>query len=367
MKMKIGILGSRGIPNAYGGFEEFTQHLAEGLVKKGHEVFVYNSSLHPYKEKTWHGVNIIHCSDWEDKLEAAGQFIYDFNCINDARKRNYDVLLQLGYTSNSIWHWRWPKKSINLVNMDGLEWKRTQYSKLTRRFIKQAEAWAAKYADHLIADSPGIQAHLLETYNKQSTFIPYASEIFNEADISVLKKFNLGPQNYYLLIARMEPENNIKMIIRGYLHSGQDLPLIIIGSIKKKFGKQWAKKYSSGKIRFLDAIYDKPILNNLRYYSKIYFHGHSAGGTNPSLLEAMACSCNIAAHDNVFNKAILGNDAHYFSNSDQVATLINLPGDEKQEAGRIQNNVEKIRSVYNWEKIITGYEKLMLDVLKNNK
>src|SRR5881275_1380637 len=98
MNLKIGILGSRGIPNAYGGFEKFTEHLSTGLVGRGHDVFVYNSSLHPYKEKNWKGVAIIHCTDWEDKLDAAGQFIYDWNCIRDARKRNYDFLLQLGYT-----------------------------------------------------------------------------------------------------------------------------------------------------------------------------------------------------------------------------------------------------------------------------
>src|SRR6266404_1982826 len=302
MKIKIGILGSRGIPNMYGGFEEFTEHLAEGLVQKGHKVFVYNSSLHPYKEKQWRGVNIIHCKDWEDKIEAAGQFIYDLNCINDARRRNYDVLLQLGYTSNSIWYWRWPEKSTNIVNMDGLEWKRTQYSKFTRQFIKMAEAWAAKHADQLIADSAAIQQHLLKMYNRQSTYIPYAADVFNDPDVSVLEKFGLKPHQYYLLIARMEPENNIEMIIKGYLDSTREHPVIIIGSVKNKFGKRWSKKYANNNIRFQDAIYDKNILNNLRFFSKLYFHGHSVGGTNPSLLEAMACQSNIAAHNNLFNK-----------------------------------------------------------------
>lgn len=197
MNLKIGILGSRGIPNAYGGFEEFAQHLSAGLVSKGHEVYVYNSSLHPYKERTWNGVNIIHCADWEDKMEAAGQFIYDLNCILDARRKSYDVLLQLGYTSNSVWHWLWPKKSINIVNMDGLEWKRMQYSKPVRKFIRIAEALAARYADHMVADSPGIQQHILDTYQKPSDFIPYGAEIFNTPDVSRLNQFQLEPYQYF--------------------------------------------------------------------------------------------------------------------------------------------------------------------------
>src|SRR5436190_17197589 len=152
--MKIGILGTRGIPNAYGGFEQFAEHLSAGLVKKGHEVVVYNSSLHPYQHEQWHGVQIIHCKDPENKLGTAGQFFYDWNCINDARKRDFDIVLHLGYTSDSLWHWRWPRKAINIVNMDGLEWKRSKYNRVTQRFLKWAESLAANNADILIADSP---------------------------------------------------------------------------------------------------------------------------------------------------------------------------------------------------------------------
>jgi glycosyltransferase involved in cell wall biosynthesis len=361
--MKIGILGTRGIPNAYGGFEQFAQHLSTGLLQKGHEMFVYNSSLHPYKENQWQGINIIHCKDWEDKIEAAGQFIYDLNCINDARRRNYDVLLQLGYTSNSVWFWRWPKNSSNIVNMDGLEWRRTQYSKLTRQFLKKAEAWAAKHADQLIADSTEIQQHILKTYNRQSTYIPYAADVFNNPDVSVLEKFGLLPQQYYLLIARMEPENNIEMIINGYLKSIQDYPIIIVGSIKNKFGKRWSKKYSTNKIKFLDAIYDKNVLNNLRFFSKLYFHGHSVGGTNPSLLEAMACQSNIAAHNNPFNRAILIDSASYFSTAEHIKEILNTPIDLSVIQEWKKKNLKKIQTIYTWENVINSYEKLFLDTL----
>ena len=203
MNLKIGILGSRGIPNAYGGFEECAQHLAQGLTRRGHEVFVYNSSLHPYKDNTWNGVHIIHCKDWENRLGAAGQFIYDFNCFIDSRKRNYDVLLQLGYTSNSVWHRLWPKEAVNIVNMDGLEWKRTQYSKPVRWFIKKAEALAALHADYMVADSLGIQQHILNSYSKPSAFIPYAAEICTEPEAEWLNQFGLKPYRYYLVVSRL--------------------------------------------------------------------------------------------------------------------------------------------------------------------
>ena len=99
--------------NFYGGFEQFAQYLSEGLVKAGHTVFVYNSHLHPYQEKSWNGVNLVHCYDPEEKIGPSGQFIYDLNCILDSRKRDFDIILQLGYTSSSVWNWLFPKKCTN--------------------------------------------------------------------------------------------------------------------------------------------------------------------------------------------------------------------------------------------------------------
>src|SRR5687767_9388934 len=304
--MRIGILGTRGIPNHYGGFEQFAQWLSLGLVKRGHEVSVYNSSHHPYQEKTWNGVNIIHCTDREKKIGTAGQFFYDLRCNRDAGKRNFDILFHFGYSSDAVWWRQWPRNTLNIVNMDGLEWKRTKYNAVTRKFLKQSEAWAAKHADQLIADSPGIRDYLLNEYGKTAAYIPYGAELFSSPNQAIPGRYQLESKNYLLVIARMEPENNIEMIIRGYLASSTNNPLIIVGSTANKFGNYLKEKYSNEKLRFPGAIYDQEVLNNLRYFSAIYFHGHSVGGTNPSLLEAMACGCNIAAHGNEFNKAVLG-------------------------------------------------------------
>jgi len=251
--MKIGILGTRGIPNAYGGFEQFAEHLSIGLHEKGHEVFVYNSSLHPYKENEWKNVQIVHCRDLENKLGTAGQFIYDLNCIRDARTRDFDILLHLGYTSDSLWHRLWPVKAINIVNMDGLEWKRSKYNKITQRFLKWAESLAAKNAHTMIADSPDMQKYLLNTYGKKPMYIPYGADIFSNPDLSKLKKYGLQPHKYFLLISRMEPENNIEMIIKGHLASNHPYPLFIIGTITNKFGRHITSTYKNPVVKFSDA------------------------------------------------------------------------------------------------------------------
>ena len=367
MKLRIAILGTRGIPNHYGGFEQFAEYLSSGLAQRGHEVYVYNSSQHPYTEKEWNGVRIIHCADPEHKLGTFGQFIYDLNCINDSRKRDFDILLHLGYTSDSIWHWRWPKKTVNMVNIDGMEWMRSKYNKPTRRFLKFAESLAAKNAQVLIADSPQMQNHFWTRYGKKPVYIPYGAEVFTEADESIPETYRLSPNQYFLLVARMEPENNIEMILRGYMASSRSYPLLVIGNVTNKFGKYLNTEFHHRSIQFVGSIYDQRILNNLRYYSARYFHGHSVGGTNPSLLEAMACRCNIAAHNNVFNKTVLQNGADYFSTAGDVATIIDTPDNSPAADQKKQLNIEKIRTVYNIEKNIDDYERIMLRACGHEK
>lgn len=365
--MKIGILGTRGIPNAYGGFEQFAQYMARGLVLKGHDVTVYNSSEHPYKESSWEGCSIIHCKDWENRIGTAGQFFYDLACVQDARNRSFDVLLHLGYTSDSIWHWRWPRKTVNIVNMDGLEWKRSKYNSLTRAFLRKAEKWAAEYADILIADSTGIEDYLKAQYNKNSVFIPYGADIPSHYDPTIPAQYGVDLKDYSLVIARMEPENNIETIIQGYISSNRTSPLLIIGNIQQPFGKLLQQRYPDPRIKFIKAIYDINITNSLRYYSDIYFHGHSVGGTNPSLLEAMSCECTIAAHQNPFNKAVLGDDAWYFSNPADIAALLHKKQDPILIEKWKSNNISRIRSLYNWDKIIDSYEQVFFNSLRTSK
>ncbi|MBS1934595.1 MAG: DUF1972 domain-containing protein, partial [Bacteroidetes bacterium] len=189
MGIRIGILGTRGIPNHYGGFERLAEKLSGGLVAQGHTVFVYNSHNHYYKEKKWNGVNIVHCYDPEYRFGTAGQFIYDLNCIIDSRKRNLDVILMLGYTSSSIWGWLFPEKSIVIFNMDGLEWKRTKYSKPTRKFLLFAEKLAVRYSDFYVTDSPVIKDYYSTKYKLDTKYIAYGAKIFTTEDEIILTKY----------------------------------------------------------------------------------------------------------------------------------------------------------------------------------
>jgi len=246
--------------------------------------------------------------------------------------------------------------------MDGLEWKRTQYSKPVRGFIRKAEALAAKYADYMVADSIGIQSHILNTYNQSSIYIPYASEPFYNPTSSVLSQFLLQPYSYYLAVSRLEPENNIEMVIQGYLDSKRDCDLVVVGTINS-FGSRLKKKYACDKIKFIGPVYNKNVLNNLRYFSGLHFHGHSVGGTNPSLLEAMACQANIAAHDNIFNRAVLEDGGEYFTTNKEITRIIDSRSYLNDEQESKRKNLQKIIETYNWDQVLSAYENLMLTAI----
>lgn len=364
--MRIAILGTRGIPNYHGGFEQFAEYLSVGLAAKGHQVVVYNSHKHPYREKEYKGVQIVHCYDPEHRIGTAGQFIYDLNCIRNLPKHSFDIVLQLGYTSSSVWGKLLPKKPFIITNMDGLEWKRSKYSQKVQWFLKNAERWAVKTSDYWVADSPGIQRHLKANYNVKSEYIPYGAEVFKNIDTACLDQFNLEAHKYNILVARLEPENNIEMILDGHIHSKTKLPFIVIGKHETQYGEFLKSKYKEhNTIRFIGGVYNQHELSNIRYFTKLYFHGHSVGGTNPSLLEAMACNTFICAHDNIFNRSILEKDARYFQSSDDVAQIFKSEYGAIEKENAIKNNIKKISELYTWETIISKYETLFFRSLNS--
>jgi glycosyltransferase involved in cell wall biosynthesis len=366
MGLKIAILGTRGVPNNYGGFEHIAGHLSRGLVQKGHEVTVYNSSKHPYKEKQWHGVQIIHRFDPEFLIGTPGQFLYDLNCILDVRKKDYDIVLMLGYTSSSIWGFLYPKNAIVITNMDGLEWKRSKYANPVKRFLKYAEKLAVQSSGFHIADSPVIKKYLDTKYNIKSKYIAYGAGLYPVADANLLNEYVLEKYQYFLLMARMEPENNIEMILDGYSLTNAETKFVVIGNTSNRYGKKMVKKYKNDtRIIFMGALFNEIKVQTLTAFCKLYFHGHSVGGTNPSLLEAMAAKAPIAIHNNIFNNAIIKGNGLHFKSSTDVFNLINA--NHFTNETHIRNNYAMIVNEFTWEKIVNQYEYFFLSCYLTNQ
>jgi glycosyltransferase involved in cell wall biosynthesis len=364
--LRIAILGTRGIPNHYGGFEHISEYVSEGLVKRGHSVTVYNSHNHPYTADTWNGVNIKHCYDPEYLIGTAGQFVYDLNCLMDARKQKFDVILLMGYTSCSVWGKLYPKSSAIITNMDGLEWKRSKYSKPVQQFLKYAEKLAVKYSQFYISDSRIIKEYLESKYDINSEYIPYGADVYTEEEREQLTTKNALKEDYFLLMARMEPENNVETILEGFNNSNSRRQFKVLGDTGNRFGKFIRHRFKNDeRIQFKGAIFDNAKVRSLQNNSYLYFHGHSVGGTNPSLLEAMASEALIAAHNNPFNKSVLSTDAYYFSDALDVRVIVETVQRNANEKLMVQNNLHKIAFQFNWNKIVDEYESFILECYEN--
>ena len=368
--MKIAILGTRGIPNNYGGFEQFAEFVSVGLLKKGHEVTVYNPYSHPYKNNEFKGVKIIRAKSPEHTIGSAANFIYDYYCLKDATKRNFDIVYEAGYATCSPFFYLLKNSKIKLItNLDGLEWKRSKWNFFTKKLMKYLEFLAVHRSHYLIADNAGIQEYYKEKYNANSFLVAYGANIsltYSEED---LQPFKVQPGNYFMLIARMEPENNIDMVLQAYKISGRTEPFLVIGKYNTKYGRYLFNKHNTKQIKFLGSIYDKKILDSLRFYCKAYLHGHSVGGTNPSLLEAMAASAFIIANKNPFNASVLKSNALFFDTIENLCHIFcNI--DEKlllYKKTFLRNNANEISINYSWESIINQHEEIFRNITLEKK
>ena len=200
-------------------------------------------------------------------------------------------------------------------------------------------------------------------YSIDSKYIPYGANLVNKCNKDDLQQFSLEAYNYNLIISRMEPENNIEIILQGFVNSESDKKMVVVGNTKNKYGEYVKSIFSDERIVYLGYIFETDKLNVLRSYSHLYFHGHSVGGTNPSLLEAMSSKSLICAHNNKFNKAILGDDAFYFNYNKCITSIINRV-EIAQRKEFIANNLLKIKDNYSWEKILLDYESFMQSCLQ---
>lgn len=365
--MKIAILGTRGIPNSYGGFEQFAEYLSVGLVKLGHSVTVYNVHFHEYDQLEFKGVIIKKIYSPEKQIGAAANFVYDYLCLKDALKQDFDIIYEAGYHSNAPSYYLLKRNSpIVITNMDGIEWKRSKWNYFTRQLIQKLEKIAVRKSDYLVSDNLAIQEYYKKEFGKDSFCIAYGADLVEYFDEGLISHYNVTTNNYFLLIARLEPENNIEMILDGYLLSDDVRPFLVIGNAETKYGRYLQEKYSNTAILFLGGVYDKNVLDSLRHHCALYFHGHSVGGTNPSLLEAMASGALIASHDNKFNKSVLNINALYFVNDKDVTSIIRSLdswGDNEKKVF-IANNKAQIINSYSWKSIVFQYENLFIEILK---
>lgn len=369
--MKIAILGTRGIPNSYGGFEQFAEYISHGLADIGHDVTVYNPHFYKPELKKIGKVNIVHKYCPEHSVGAFAHYIYDFLCLRHAVRNDFDIIYEAGYATSSVSYGlkRKGKKPFIVTNMDGVEWKRDKWNGITKLFIKYCEGLAILRSDYIVADNEGIKSYLDNKYDVDSRFVPYGADLAHTFDHTVLRDLNVEKNKFMLIIARIEPENNIHMMMSAYEKAQPEYPLIIVGNHTGKYARELEREFRHNEnIRFVGAVYDKAKLDALRREALCYIHGHKVGGTNPSLLEAMAADAYILAYENLFNGSVLNSNALFFSNKDQLAALLKTVGNDRKvnEEMFLKNNRQVILAKYSWNNIIHQYDNFFKEILQQS-
>lgn len=357
--MKLAILGTRGIPARYGGFETFAEQLAVRLVGRGHEVTVFCEETDGASEQ-YKGVRLRYLA--APKLGPLSTLVFDAECLWKAR-HGFDVIYMLGYGSSAFcWVPRvWGSQVW--INMDGLEWARAKWGTIARWYFRLAEGIAMWSPNRIIADATAIKTSLQARHRRlpPCDVIPYGCEIVESACPDELESLGLLPGSYYLVVCRFEPENHVREIIEGFLASRSSARLVLVGDHARKSAYvEMLARYRSERLLFTGPVYDASRLQAMRYFCRAYIHGHSVGGTNPSLLEAMGCGNLVIAHDNPFNREVLGNSAPFFSDQRTVTAAIDLVDSEKADATAMKAQVvERVKQYYTWERITNHYCELL--------
>lgn len=353
---RVAIIGTQGVPARYGGFESLVENLLGSKCPEEVEYTVFCSSRDmPEKLAEYKGARLKYVP-----LRANGALSVVYDALSLARSvKGYDTVLVLGVSG--CWSLPIFRKMFNgklIINIDGLEHRRDKWKPWVRRFLRYSEAKAVAYADIVISDNKGIQDYVTETYGRSSELIAYggdhAERNVNQSRINdILKQYGVEAGKYAVGVCRIEPENNCRMVLEAF--SGTDYPLLYIGNWNhSEYSRKLREEFSKfGNLHLADGVYDLDVLYALRSRAGLYVHGHSAGGTNPSLVEAMSLGVPIVAYDVVYNRETTENKAIYFKDTDSLIAVIdgNQFGD-----GDMMKEIASRR--YTWDTVARQYTSL---------
>lgn len=367
--LRIAVIGSRGIPAGYGGFETFAEELCPRLVDLGHEVTVYcrRGYTGEATPEEYKGVKLRYPR--YVKRRSLEQLSHEFFCIADSLRLPFDLYYFLGTRSAPLYAPLRASRRITVVNTDGLEWKRRKWSRFGRAYLKFAEWTAVRVAaDELVSDAKAIRRYFAETYGRASTYLTNGAHVYTELADGALERWDLAPGAYYLIACRIEPENNIDLIIREFVASGSERELVVVGGMNYEtpYWGQLQELARGHRVRFLGPVYGPMLVENLHLGCYAYLHGHEVGGTNPSLLKAMGCAnCSIAL-DTPFNAENLeGTGVLWTKRPGDLGSRIRWADENETEVAQLGRRAQqRIREHYTWDEIARQHDEFFRGVAR---
>jgi glycosyltransferase involved in cell wall biosynthesis len=365
MEKTVRILGTHGVPAAYGGFETAAENIGLFLASRGWRVIVYcqTEGRGPVQEDRWRGLERVLIP--VDIAGWRGTSKFDWLSVRHATCHR-DLCITFGYNTAIFNILQRAKKIPNVINMDGIEWSRSRWGLFRQAILYVNERIACLVGDRLIADHPEIETYLLtRAPRRKLSMITYGADAVVDAPAEVPRSYGLEPGRYLTLICRPIPENSIAELVAGFSRRPRGYKLAVLGEYLPEEDPYHAQVLSvaSEEVVFLGPVYDKAAVEALRFHGAAYLHGHTVGGTNPSLVEAMAAGNPVLAHDNAYNRWVAQDAAVYFSTGEDVS-------DRLEEMLTSQSLLEKMRRAslrrhsaeFTWEHVAGEYERLLLEL-----
>ena len=357
--MKVALMGTRGVPALYGGFETAVEEIGSRLAERGYQVTVYcrnpGQDIIEYKGMKLVNLPAIHHRMAETLSHTS------LSAVHAIIKARPDACLLMNAGNAPFLG---PLRLAGIptaIHLDGLESRREKWRGLGARYYTWAEKSAVKNGAFIISDAQAIAEHVRVQYGRDSEVIAYGADIIHP-DSDRLGQLDLAPGEFHLIVARLEPENHVLESVVGYTQSQQTKPLIVVGSAPySDWYVQKIKDSADSRTRFLGGVYDQELLNQLYAHAATYTHGHSVGGTNPSLLRAMGAGAEILAFDCDFNREVTDNMALYWSNSEQYQRLL----DQFTTTGMGEKLRDRVAEVYQWDHITDQYEELIQKMVRS--
>lgn len=360
--MKIAIIGSRGYPYVYSGYETFVSEVAPRLVAKGVDVHVYcHKQLFPQRPKEVNGIRLHYLPMIRSK--SLSQLSNSFLCTLHALTGKYDVILYVNSANGIFGIITRLFRRKTAINVDGLEWLRPKWKGLGAKVFYFSSKMATKWMDRIITDADAMRDIYLQEFKKDSTVIAYGANIRYSKDPGLIRKWDLEKNGYYLIVGRLIPDNNGLLLLQEFVKSSSTRKLVIVGDVP--YSDEYAtniKKIVDNRVVFTGYIKNQDELAELYHNCFAYFHGHEFGGTNPTLLKALAYGCAILALDTRFSREVLNNDEYgiYFSKNDNsLKDLIeSVEKDLPLLSSYREHSRNRITEHYTWEKITDQYYSL---------
>ena len=360
--MRIAMIGTRGVPARYGGFETAVEEIGARLAAAGHEVVVFCRPVESGTElASFKGMSLVHLPIIRKR--ALETLAHTALSVVNPSLRGVDAAIVFNAANSPLLPVVRARRIPVATHVDGLEWRRSKWGRWGRRYYRLAESLAVRWSDEIIADAQGIADYYRDEFGAPSRLIAYGAPDIGDVGSHRLAELGVSKGGYHLVVARFEPENHVLEIVQGYATSSAELPLLVVGSAPYSDAYTAAiRQAADDRVRLLGGVWDQDLLDQLYANAASYLHGHSVGGTNPSLLRAAGAGAPVIAFDSVFNREVVGDDARYFADPAAVRAEVEWAEENLAEFRQVGASARVAARRYDWDQVATEYERLCADL-----